>query len=93
VRRVLPEDALAGAAVSRRICPACSGAFVKGRRVAFASRTGLRSALVCPRCAAGALVLVLDRSADPAMCINCFKNQAAFCLLCVAATRAQKGSL
>jgi hypothetical protein len=73
--------------MSRRICPACSRAFVKGRRVAFASRTGLRSAVVCPRCAAGALVFVLDRSADPAMCINCGRHAAAFCLLCVAAKR------
>lgn len=66
----------------RRTCPACNRSFIAGERVWFASRIGLRPALVCRACARRGVTVVQDRSADLTRCIECEKNAAVLCLLC-----------
>lgn len=67
----------------RRLCPACELPFIKGRRVHFAARTGMRIATVCGPCADGGVTIVQDNSGDLAKCMNC-PNPAVVCLACVA---------
>ncbi len=72
--------------MSKRSCPACNRSFIKGQRVQFASRTGLRPALVCGPCAASGVTIVQDKSADLSRCIECERNPAVLCMACVGRT-------
>ena len=67
------------------VTPACSKPFLKGRRVHFAARTGLRIARVCSPCADGGVTVVQDRSANPHACTNCEKRPAVLCSPCALA--------
>jgi hypothetical protein len=67
---------------SKRHCPACGAASIKGVRVFFAARTGARNATVCQRCADGGLLVVQDKTGDLAKCTMCERNPAVVCLAC-----------
>lgn len=72
---------------AKRVCPACHQSYVKGRRVQFAARTGLRGATVCNKCADGGVTIVQDKTGDLSKCLNC-ENPAVVCLACVAKGKA-----
>lgn len=67
---------------TKRTCPACDKAFLKGRRVLFNARTGARMAIVCQACASAALLVVADKSGDLSQCVYCEKNPAVACMAC-----------
>jgi len=70
--------------VSKRTCPACNATYVRGYRVWFASRTGLKPATVCGTCKAAGITIVQDASADPVKCVSCATGDAVLCMVCVA---------
>ena len=67
---------------TRRTCPACARAYIKGKRAFFASRTGGRWATVCLRCADAGMTIVQDRTGDFAKCVHCDVEPAVFCSAC-----------
>lgn len=68
---------------AKRVCPACHQDFIKGRRALLNARTGARMATVCQSCFDGGLTIVADKTGDLEKCVECDRNPACFCSVCV----------